>query len=246
MERTQILDWRNSSMTSAKVAAGDNISLTGTYNYYNSTDKHHRLHTSSCSPTVQNTAFASDISAVVRVRADSDSQTKMFLYWYMPDYAYTDTNTWFTGTVRLFSPVTRESARNYCQLQPYSTTYNNMSNILAHSFTNPYNSVLYLNKYQGDNETPTAALEKVTADVCSKLKAEYGSNLRIYLIEYRKQSQYKTFPAGATKAHSYKTIEDCAYTTYTADSETALKSKLDTIATDIKSWAGYTEAKNVE
>ena len=78
------------------------------------------------------------------------------------------------------------------------------------------------------------------------MKAEYGSNLRIYLIEYRKQSQYKTFPAGATKAHSYKTIEDCAYTTYTADSETALKSKLDTIATDIKSWAGYTEAKNVE
>jgi hypothetical protein len=116
MERTQILDWRNSSMSTALSLAGSNISMSGSYNNYYSSDKYHRLHTSSCYPTVQNTRFASDISAVVSVRADSDSQTNMFLDWYMPDYYYSGANTYFTGSVRLFSPMTRDSARKYCLL----------------------------------------------------------------------------------------------------------------------------------
>ncbi len=231
-------------MSTALNLVGSNISMSGSYNNYYSADKYHRLHTSSCSPTAWNSQYASDISAVVNVRADSDSQTKMFLYWYMPNYSYADINTYFTGAIRLFSPVTRDSERNFCQLQPYSSTYDNMSNILAHSFTNPYNSVLYLNNYQGKNDTPTKAAENVTKDLCSKLKAEHGSDLRIYLIEYRKQSQYKTFPAGETKSHSYKTIEDCANFKYEVSSKGDLVSTLKTIADNIKKsdFAGYSEA----
>ena len=218
--------------------------MTGGYNNYYSADKYHRLHTSSCYPTVKNTQFASDISALVGVRADSDDKTKMFLNWYMPEYYYADNSTYFTGTVRLFSPQTRDSARNYCQIQPYSTTYNNMANMIAHSFTNPYNSVLYLNGYQEKWETPTEGAAKATKDVCSKLKAEHGSNLRIYAIKYRKQSQYKTFPAGETKSHSYKTIEDCANFKYDVTSKASLESTLKTIADDIKksNFAGHSEA----
>ena len=160
--------------------------------------------------------------------------------------SYADTNTYFTGAVRLFSPVTRDSDRNFCQLQPYDSNYNNMSNILAHSFTNPYNSVLYLNDYQKKWESPTKAADNVTKDLCSKLKNsdDHGSNLRIYLIEYRKQSQYKTFPAGETKSHSYSTIESCADFKYEVSSKGDLVSTLKTIADNIKKsdFAGHSDA----
>ena len=242
MERTQILDWRNQSMSTDLV--GPNIFLTGNYNNYNSADKYHRLNTSSCSPTVQNTAFSSDILALVGIRADTDDKTKIFLKWYMPEYEYVDNSTWFTGTVRLFSPFTRDSFRKYCQISPYSTTYNNMSNVIAHSFTTPYNSVLAFNGYQEANDTPTQAAEKVTEDVCSKLKAEHGNNLRIYLIEYRKQKKYKTFPAGEIKDYSYSTIENYADRKYEVNSKEELVSTLKTIADDIKKadFAGHTDA----
>lgn len=231
-------------MSAELTATGSNLSMSGGYNNYYSADKYHRLNTSSCYPIVGNAQAASDISALVRVREDSDSQAKMFMNWYMPEYYY-DNSTWFTGTVRLFSPQTRDSARNYCQIQPYSSTYNNIANMIAHCFTNAYNSVLYLNGYQETRDTPTRAVEKVTADACSKLRSEHGSNLRVYLIEYRKQTQYKTFPSDEVKSHSYTTIRNCADLKYEVSSKESLASTLETIATNIKSFAGgVTAARN--
>ena len=166
----------------------------------------------------------------------------------MPDYNYSDANTYFSGSVRLFSPLARDSARRYCQMYPYSTSYNNTADMIAHSFTIPYNSVLQLNNYQGNDDTPTTAVEKVTADVCSKLRNSdgHGANLRIYLIKYRKQTQYKAFPSDEVKNHSYTTIDNCADVKYDVSTEADLKAKLELIATDIKSFANYTAAKNVD
>ena len=120
--------------------------------------------------------------------------------------------------------------------------------MIAHSFTIPYNSVLQLNNYQGNDDTPTAAVEKVTADVCSKLRNSdgYGVNLRIYLIKYRKQTQYKAFPSDEVKSYSYATIDNCANVKYDVSTEADLKAELELIATDIKSFANYTTAKNVD
>ena len=250
MERTQILDWRNESMSTALNLAGSNISMMGTYDNYDYADKYHKLNTNSCSPKVWNTQFASDISALVSVKENNDAKTKMFMELVMPEYAYSDTDTYFTGSIRLFSPVTRDSAQNFCQIQPHyedDGKYNDMANMIAHSFTTPYNSVLSYNGYQEVEDTPTQAAAKATADICSKLKQEHGDNLRIYVIEYRKQLGYKTFSGGETRNfvtdHAYKTIEDCADYWYEINSEEDLKDRLGKIASDIKDFAGYTDAR---
>ena len=149
--------------------------------------------------------------------------------------------------------MTRDSVRKYCQIQPYSTSYNNMANIFAHSFTTPYNSVLALNGYQEANDTPTKAAMKVTTDVCSQLKVKYKDDLKIYIIKYRKQNKYKTFPFdGVTHKdldHDYNYLNECASGTsapylYDISTKTELENALTAIAKDIKeNFAKYTDAK---
>jgi hypothetical protein len=135
-------------------------------------------------------------------------------------------------------------------------------------FTWPVNTVLHNAGYQDvvtDNGTgittgvrdPQEALKIATKDVCTKLKEDWVSNIRIYVVKFRKQTKYKNRINNAEANFDYSYLNDCASGTsapYMYDvnddenSEEALKAALSKIAEDIKSnaFASYKEAKNVE
>jgi hypothetical protein len=97
---------------------------------------------------------------------------------------------------------------------------------------------------------PNKACSQVTVDACTKLKNTFGENLRIYLIAYRRQNSYKPKISGDAVAFDYSYLNNCASGTgkpyiYDVSNEAALKSALDTIAEDIKSFAGHKNAENV-
>lgn len=134
-----------------------------------------------------------------------------------------------------------------------------MAKLIATDFTYPINTVLYNGGYQSDvSISSNEAVSKVTAAACAKLKKDYGKdnnredNVRIYVVKYRKQSQYKSFPfynvTQSNVNHDYSTVDACATSGYVYDvtTEADLNTKLSAIAADIKSFAKYQEAKNVE
>ena len=96
----------------------------------------------------------------------------------------------------------------------------------------------------------TAAVKEVTKSACAKLKADHGDNLRVYLIKFRKQTQYKHPVTQTATDFDYSYLDSCATDTdepymYDITTEADLKTALDAIYTDISSWATRTEAKNV-
>jgi hypothetical protein len=96
----------------------------------------------------------------------------------------------------------------------------------------------------------TAAVKLVTKDACAKLKRDWGDNLRIYLIKYRKQDKYKHPVTKAATNFDYSYLDNCATGTdepymYDVATQSELTSALSAISEDIKEWAGYEEAKNV-
>jgi len=101
-----------------------------------------------------------------------------------------------------------------------------------------------------NNFDATEAVKEVTKSACAKLKTDYENNLRVYLIKFRKQTQYKHKVTGATTNFDYSYLDSCATGTsspymYDITTEADLKSALDAIYTNISSWATRTEAKNV-
>ena len=96
----------------------------------------------------------------------------------------------------------------------------------------------------------TAAVKKVTQDACAKLKSDHGSNLRVYLIKFRKQDKYLHKITKTETDFDYSYLNNCATGTsapymYDITTEAELNSALSAIYTNIKDWAGRTEAKNV-
>lgn len=79
-----------------------------------------------------------------------------------------------------------------------------------------------------------SSVTTLMTNVCNKLKSTYGSDVRIYVVKYRKA------------AGDYDYLDSCATSTSgkTCDitDSTALKSTLNIIAADLKSQAGCTEA----
>ena len=120
----------------------------------------------------------------------------------------------------------------------------------------------------------TSAVKLVTKDAYTKLKHDWGDNLRVYIIKYRKQTQYKHPVTQTATDFDYDYLDACAsdrdsdavYDTSVTDSVDASKNKyiygitgstsaaaqenlnkaLDAIYRDIKKWAEYEEAKNVD
>ena len=130
--------------------------------------------------------------------------------------------------------------------------------ILA-TMTLPINAALYFGKWQSDangnwnNLDATSAVREVTKSAYTKLKQEYGDNLRIYLIKYRKQTQYKHPVTGEPVEFDYSYLDSCASGStepylYDISTKEELENALTTIANDIKekNFAGYEEAKNVD
>ncbi|MBR1735142.1 MAG: hypothetical protein IJ730_06870 [Alphaproteobacteria bacterium] len=237
LSNTSRLDWRQNSPSASYVNYSSqpaNYSLEWGYQRLNS----------SYPLITWNSSYPSDITGII------DARSSFFAYWYMPEYNYGDSTTNFIGPIRLFSPIKRSSSRKYMQMYPYSSTYNNLANIMEHDFTLPYNRVLYGNGYQ-TSANSAAGVAAVTAAACAKLKSDWGTNLRIYVVKYREQSTYKSFPiynASQTNiTYDYSAIENCATNTggtvYSASGESDLKARLDEIAASIKTWAGYEAAK---
>lgn len=100
--------------------------------------------------------------------------------------------------------------------------------------TMPVNLALF-SKY-GNVSNNTALQKKATKDACDALKAKYGNNLRIYIIKY------KTGAENVSYLDTYAT-NNCLYSITT---ESQLKTTLQKIAKELKTWAGYTEAKVIE
>ena len=107
-----------------------------------------------------------------------------------------------------------------------------------------------------------AKLKTLTTAACNKLKA---AGARVYVVKYRKQTKYNSISSSVVSGysdltssntwtdtptdHSYTEVDNCASTTggtaYDVATEEDLKTTLDDIAAKIKSWAEYSEAKNV-
>ncbi len=244
---SQTLMWNTQTISTS----GTNIDLSGTYSNYNSDWSWHRLTNNSF--FIWNNSYVSDITSVL------DATSPIWAYWYMPQNVYTDfENTNLVGPMRLFAPITRDSSitpRKYCQMYVGSdSNHINKANLLWHNFTLPGNHVLLRAGYQSVGGDATVAVRSATAAVCAKLKTDYGDNLRVYVVKYRKQTQYKTFPAyNVTQSnanHDYSVIDKCATDTggltYDVSTEADLKTTLNTIANNIKSFAGgVTAARNV-
>ena len=142
-------------------------------------------------------------------------------------------------------------------------------------FTLPINAMLYAGYYDGayhkgawykdQEENPsydaTEAVKNVTKAACAKLKSDWGSNIRIYLIKYRKQTQYNHKITGTATDFDYSYLNDCASDTgsttkiattqedagkfrFDISSEADLNTALSAIAANIKDWAGYKRAEN--
>jgi hypothetical protein len=96
---------------------------------------------------------------------------------------------------------------------------------------------------------PGAALRLVTSSAYAKLKADWGDNVRIYVIKYRKQDRYKHKITGNEVNFDYSYLDNSASKpsyVYDVSNEEGLKTALTTIAADIKSFAGYTPATELE
>lgn len=101
-----------------------------------------------------------------------------------------------------------------------------------------------------DYEVPDMG-KKITLNFCSKLKNTWGNNLRIYLIKFRKQNKCRDESTNMEKNFDYSYLNNCATedtNQYVKDNilnQSELEEALRVIACDIKSWAEYTEAKNI-
>jgi hypothetical protein len=192
------------------------------------------------------------------------------------------------GLMRFFDTSGATNA-GWCSFYLFNPAPGGKCKMLFGGFTRPVNTALYYGASGSTNHsyewqsyktgssngtvqnlignTPTAAVQEVTKDACAKLKTDHGTNLRIYVVKYRKQANY--MPKFSTTAvdFNYTDIDNCATdatkvydvaedyykagtgaeVTTTATAEANLKKALDAIAADIKSasFAGYAEAKNV-
>nr|MCR4623124.1 hypothetical protein [Alphaproteobacteria bacterium] len=166
-----------------------------------------------------------------------------------------------TGLTRTYTPFENFMLGKSANWNEYHRIHGKLGYIMQ-TVTLPINtalfygasgSTLYNYQWQSSNGTwngndATAAVRLVTKEACEKLKK--NSNLRVYLIKYRKQEKYKHPVTQAETIFDYDYLNDCAKETsvpymYDIDTEDKLKSALDAIYTNIKEWAGYTEARNV-
>ena len=238
LSNSKVLDWRETTVTKPA-----EINFSGSN--WNNEESLHQLHMTKLIPTM-NVGYWADVTGVFKLHSSG------FLKLTLPGYSYLDEDTYFMGFPRIFSPVTREK-NGVTEFSLYSDNFNNQVDLVQTTFSMPYNMVLRQGKYQEDEDTPSQAVAKVTADVCSKLKGDHGNNLKIYVIKYRAQSQYRPFPLNGVihdaKNHDYSAVDSCATNSnyvYSVNSKSDLNSRLNAIATDIKSWAGYEAAKLVE
>ena len=93
--------------------------------------------------------------------------------------------------------------------------------------------------------------QKSTLDACTKLKNNWGNDLRIYLIKFKKQNKYQSKNSETEVNFDYSYLNNCAtentdqYVYDNIFNQAELEEALRKIAHDIKLWARYTGAKDV-
>jgi hypothetical protein len=167
------------------------------------------------------------------------------------------------GTFKIFLPQGVYDYANLARFNLWNASGGAKYRMIYGGFTWPINAVLHYGGWQtvtaDSNENvlsitdPSVACQRVAESACAKLKADWGNNIRIYVIKYRKQTQYKHRITGAAVNFKYDYLNNCTPNSsdespYMQDvtTETDLKTALQTIATDIKSWAGHTAANHVD
>ena len=61
-----------------------------------------------------------------------------------------------------------------------------------------------------NEKSATDAVKEVTKSACAKLKEDWGDNLRVYLIKYRKQDKYVHSVTKAETDFDYSYLDACA------------------------------------
>jgi hypothetical protein len=169
-----------------------------------------------------------------------------------------------SGNFRFFSHFSNLYEVSHAHFDIRNAAENANCVLQVGGFTLPVNTALYygangssMHSYQWQSNSSgnlitydsLVATQQVTTSACNKLKSDWGNNLRIYLIKYRKQSSYKNKINNATINFDYGYIDQCASGSeyiYDVSTDDGLSSVLQTIADDIKSFAGHEGAKNVE
>ncbi|MCR4555498.1 MAG: hypothetical protein K5766_01660 [Alphaproteobacteria bacterium] len=115
---------------------------------------------------------------------------------------------------------------------------------------NSESAVYYDSHYQLDKEgnynivqSASGVAMSITSDACSKLKEDWGEDLRIYVIKYRKQTKYK-IETGVELDYFYNNLRSCvSYPqqwkepyVYDISTPDELNDALEKIAQDIKNW----------
>lgn len=92
-----------------------------------------------------------------------------------------------------------------------------------------------LKDFLGDGNP--SGVTTLTTNACNKLKQAYGSDIRIYVVKYSKETG------------EYGYLDNCAISTggkaYDVGNQNNLKAKLNEIAEDLKVWAAYAPARLV-
>ena len=175
------------------------------------------------------------------------------------------------GLLRKFFPLWREHERHFIATSSTSTEY--AAKLITTEFSHPINSVLFFGQdatsslaLSNDWQTAAGAASRgssihnqqealgiVARDACRKLIRDYGEeNVRIYLVKYRGQVDYRSMPDGGLVPHDYQWIEECATMIdgasnirkiYNPNTEGELKEVMEAIALDIKEFAEYRAAE---
>lgn len=181
----------------------------------------------------------------------------------------------------LFSNLSADGEGNYCgKYDLWTKTPNaSKSQFIVSGLTLPINATLFhgadgttLHKYAfqaAANSTiwsgndATTGVQNVTVAALKKLYSDWSSNIRIYVILFRKQEQYSHPVTRVATNFNYDYITNLAantsitgtaaatannpiYRCIDVANEAGLNSTLSSIAKELKTWAGYTDAKVVE
>ena len=179
---------------------------------------------------------------------------------YIPDYSGNKNTTMYIPSfTRIFSPLRRSTANLYRKFSFDNSEngsklpYKGWAEICGIHYTMPDNYALskYLENYPEDTPSDKydqeAILQKVALRCANNLKK--SGNVKIYIIKYRKQTQYKTIEfysgGGVSINWNYDYLDSCASGNdyiYDCNSEDELNEAMQKIAKRIKNEANYDEA----
>jgi hypothetical protein len=199
---------------------------------------------------------------------DMGGSSPFLMYLYARGGDPNNYNYYSPGLVRSFAVLSRDTSKAFIRLD--NATSGSYLKLVGASVTYPINAALYqgasgsnLHSYQWQSSSAgnlitydaTTACREATKSAYAKLKSDWGNNIRIYIIKYRKQPNCYQMPfwenTAVTISFDYSYLDNCASGSsapyiHDVSTEEELKSALAAIVADLKSFAGYSHAKNTQ